>query len=146
MALLAMAACDGGSPTSVSPTTTSPSAAVSPSAGSSFSPSAAAGQATVTIVAPKGATTKNFSQTQVSVAADTPIEIRFRNDDPGVAHNVQIFQGTETTGTPLWAPEGNAMITGKDATTYQVPALPAGTYAFNCYSHPATMTGTLTVG
>jgi plastocyanin len=38
------------------------------------------------------------------------------------------------------------MITGDDATMYQVPALPAGTYAFNCYAHPATMFGTLTVG
>ena len=145
--LLATAACDsgtGGSPTSVTPTTINPSAVVTPS--SSSSQSASASGATVTIVAPKGATAGNFAETEVAVASDTPIEIRFRNDDTGVAHNVQIFQGTATTGTPLWAPAGNAMIIGDDETTYQVPALPAGTYAFNCYAHPATMFGTLTVG
>jgi plastocyanin len=149
--VLAMAACDsgaGGSLTSVTPTTISPMAAVTPSSSASDSPSAsgATGRATVTIVAPNDASTDRFAPTQVTVAADTPIEIRFRNDDVGVEHNVQIFPSTETTGTPLWAPADNAMITGKDAITYQVPALPAGTYAFNCFLHPATMFGTLTVG
>jgi len=100
----------------------------------------------VTITAPKGATLGGFAETQVSASADTPIQIVFRNQDPGIMHNVQLFEGTTTTGTPLWAPPGNAAITGVATTTYQLPPLVAGSYTFNCYVHPATMFGTLTVG
>lgn len=87
-----------------------------------------------------------FAETELAVPAGVPIAIAFRNEDLGVAHNVQIFEGTSTTGTPVWAPTDNALITGVAHTTYQVPALAAGTYAYNCLAHPATMFGTLTVG
>lgn len=100
----------------------------------------------ITITAPKGATLGGYAETQLSASADTPIQIVFRNDDPGIMHNVQLFEGTTTTGTPLWAPPGNAAITGVDSTVYQLPPLVAGTYTFNCFFHPATMSGSLTVG
>jgi len=100
----------------------------------------------ITITAPKGATLGGYAETQLSASADTPIQIAFGNDDPGIMHNVQLFEGTTTTGTPLWAPPGNAAITGVASTVYQLPPLVAGTYTFNCFFHPATMFGTLTVG
>jgi plastocyanin len=87
-----------------------------------------------------------YAETQLTASAGVPLQIVFHNDDPGIQHNVQVFAGTTTTGTPLWAPTGNASITGVDTVTYRLPPLPAGTYTFNCYVHPATMFGTLTVG
>jgi plastocyanin len=133
---LVAAACGGGTDgaaTSIVTTTLPPGPSASPGA-------------ELTLTAPPGATYSGFAETQLSVAADVPFSIRFDNADPDVLHNVQIFQGTTTTGPPVWAPVGNAMITGVDRTTYQVPALAAGTYTYNCLVHPATMVGTLTVG
>jgi plastocyanin len=104
------------------------------------------GGTVLTITAPVGAGNDGFAETQLSAPADTPFTIEFDNQDTGIPHNVQIFEGTDTTGTPVWAPEGNELITGPAKATYEIPALPAGTYTFNCFSHPATMVGTLTVG
>ncbi len=101
---------------------------------------------TLTITAPSGAANSGFAETSLSVAADTPFAIDFINQDEGIPHNVQIFEGTDTSATAVWTPEGNALITGPDEAPYEVPALAAGTYAFNCFSHPTTMVGTLTVG
>ena len=86
-----------------------------------------------------------FRETTLEATAGAGIEVTFRNQDKGVAHNIQFFTGTSTVGTPLWAPSDNAMITGRDETVYAIPALAPGLYAFNCYAHPATMVGTLTV-
>jgi plastocyanin len=101
---------------------------------------------TLTLTAPSGAANTGFAETTLSVAADTAFTINFSNQDEGIPHNVQIFEGTDTAATAVWAPEGNAMITGPDEASYEVPALAAGTYTFNCFSHPTTMVGTLTVG
>lgn len=76
----------------------------------------------------------------------SPITIAFQNADPGVPHNVQIFAGTTASGTPEFAPAGNALITGTATATYVVGALAPGTSTFDCFAHPATMVGTLTVG
>jgi plastocyanin len=101
---------------------------------------------TLHLTAPAGAAASGFAQTDLEAPADTPFTIWFHNDDPGIPHNVQIFEGTSTEGSPVWAPEGNAVIVGPDEVTYEIPALPAGTYTFNCLPHPTTMVGTLTVG
>jgi plastocyanin len=97
------------------------------------------------VTAPVEATTSGFRETTLEADAGAGIEITFFNDDEGIPHNIQIFPGTSTTGTPLWAPPNNAMITGVAETVYEVPALAPGVYAFNCFAHPATMIGTLTV-
>jgi plastocyanin len=101
---------------------------------------------TLHLTAPAGAASSGFAQTELDTPADTPFTIWFHNDDPGIPHNVQVFEGTSTEGAPVWAPEGNAVIVGPDEITYEIPALPRGTYTFNCLPHPATMVGTLTVG
>jgi plastocyanin len=104
-----------------------------------------AGGDTLTITAPVGSSNTGFAEKELSAPADTPLTIIFKNDDTGIPHNVQIFEGTDTTATPVFAPADNELITGVAETTYEVPALPAGTYTYNCFSHPATMVGTLTV-
>lgn len=104
------------------------------------------GSTELTITAPVGASNSGFAETSLSVPADTPFTIMFNNEDDGIPHNVQIFEGEDATGTPVFAPDGDELITGPDSAVYDVPALAAGTYTFNCLSHPTTMVGTLTVG
>ena len=72
--------------------------------------------------------------------ANTPFQIAFDNKDNAVPHNVAIHQGSPT-GPEVFKGE---IFPGPATKTYDVPALPAGTYAFVCSVH-ANMTGTLTV-
>jgi plastocyanin len=99
----------------------------------------------LTLTAPVGASNDGFAETSLTAPADTAFTITFDNQDEGIPHNVQIFEGDDTSATPVFAPEGDELITGPDTAVYEVPALPAGTYTFNCLSHPTTMVGTLTV-
>jgi len=123
------------------------------SANTGVGPSSTAGQTTpplpadthLEVTAPVGATTLGFRETTLEADAGSGVEITFLNKDEGIPHNIQIFPGTSTTGMPFWAPPNNAMITGVAETMYEVPALAPGVYAFNCFAHPATMIGTLTV-
>jgi plastocyanin len=62
----------------------------------------------------------------------------FANNDAGVPHNVEIL---DPAGASVFRGE---VVTGPTTVSYQIPALPAGTYKFLCDVHP-TMTGTLTV-
>jgi plastocyanin len=134
---LGAAACGGGSGGTTGPTDSDTQTGPTATGG---------GGTTLSITAPVGASNDGFGETSLSVAADTPLTIGFDNQDAGIPHNVQIFEGTDTTATPVWAPVDNELITGPAQTTYEVPALAAGTYTFNCFSHPATMVGALTVG
>ena len=132
---LALAACGGGGGSTSEPGGSSPPPTTSSSGSSS----------TLTLTAPSGAANSGFAEKTLSAPADTPLTITFTNDDAGIPHNVQIFQGTDTTATPVFAPDENEMITGAAEATYEVPALAAGTYTYTCFAHPATMVGTLTV-
>ena len=81
-----------------------------------------------------------FEQTTISAPAGKPFRIQFENKDAGTPHNVAIHEGSPT-GKELFKGE---IFSGVATKAYDVPALPAGTYAFVCTVHP-TMTGTLTV-
>jgi cytochrome c oxidase subunit 2 len=87
-------------------------------------------------------TAKNvtFLETALTAKAGAPFHIDFKNDDPATPHNVAIHKDSPT-GEELFK---GAVFPGVAEKTYDVPALPAGTYAFVCTVHP-TMTGTLTV-
>ncbi len=127
---LGLAACGGGGDTTSAP------------AGSTSAPP---GGTTLTVTAPADASNAGWAEKTLSAPADTPFTIVFSNDDGGIPHNVQIFEGTDTTATAVFVPADNAMINGVAEATYAIPALAAGTYTYNCFSHPATMVGTMTV-
>jgi plastocyanin len=79
-----------------------------------------------------------FDTDTLAAPADTPFQIVFANNDAGIPHNVEIKQN----GQSVWLGE---IFNGVETRTYDVPALPAGTYEFICTVHP-NMAGTLTVG
>jgi plastocyanin len=80
-----------------------------------------------------------FDTDSLEVPADTPFTIEFANNDAGIPHNVAIHEDSPT-GPLVWAGD---IFNGVETRTYEVPALPAGTYGFVCTVHP-NMTGTLT--
>lgn len=94
--------------------------------------------------APPGATTIDLSANQLAfdlktmqAPAGQRFVIHFTNKE-AIQHNVSIYDSS-----------GKALFTGQIITSssvdYQVPALPAGTYTFQCDVHPQLMFGTLTV-
>jgi cytochrome c oxidase subunit 2 len=87
-------------------------------------------------------TAKNvaFEQTTLTAAANKPFKIDFDNEDAGTPHNVAIHEGS-ASGKELFKGE---IFPGVAKKTYDVAALPAGSYTFACSVHP-NMTGTLTV-
>jgi plastocyanin len=102
----------------------------------------------VTLAAPQGAAATGFQPAGLSVTADQPIELDFKNEDPGIQHNVVIFAedpADNPDAKPLFS---GSLVTGPSETPYQVPPLPAGSFFFHCAVHPSTMVGTIesTVG
>ncbi len=81
-----------------------------------------------------------YDTTSLEAPANTPFQIVFTNNDAGIPHNVSIHRD-QPDGAEVWKGE---IFSGVDSRTYDVPALPAGTYGFVCTVHP-NMTGTLTV-
>jgi plastocyanin len=78
-----------------------------------------------------------FDTEALTAPADTPFQIVFANNDAGIPHNVEILQD----GRSVWKGE---LFNGVETRTYDVPALPAGSYEFICTVHP-NMRGILTV-
>jgi plastocyanin len=104
-------------------------------AGGSATPTAgASGTASVSISALNVA----FQQTTVNAPAGQPFTILFNNMDSSIPHDVWI---KDATGNPVFQ---GGIVTGPAQTTYNVPALIAGTYTFSCSVHP-NMTGTMVV-
>ena len=96
-----------------------------------------------TLAAPEGAIESGFSTDALTVEANVPIELEFDNEDPGVGHNVQIFDGADDSAPSLF--DGVA-ITGPDSIPYRIAPLAPGDYFFHCRLHPGTaMEGTITV-
>ncbi|HXY71790.1 MAG TPA: cupredoxin domain-containing protein [Actinomycetota bacterium] len=82
-----------------------------------------------------------FGSTTLQAPANTPFDIVFDNQAPGVAHNVAIYTNSSAS-TVLFR---GALVTGVKTVTYHVPALKPGTYFFRCDVHPTQMTGTFVV-
>jgi plastocyanin len=115
-----------------------PGASAAPSGSPAGSP-AASGAASGTVLE-LTASGIAFDKTDLTAPAGAPFQITFTNNDAGIPHDVAIHTGSPT-GPIVWQ---GAIITGVATQTYDVPALPAGTYGFTCVVHP-NMTGTLTV-
>jgi plastocyanin len=115
-----------------------PGASAAPSGSPAGSP-AASGPASGTVLE-LTASGIAFDKTDLTAPAGAPFQITFTNNDAGIPHDVAIHTGSPT-GPIVWQ---GAIITGVATQTYDVPALPAGTYGFTCVVHP-NMTGTLTV-
>jgi plastocyanin len=82
-----------------------------------------------------------FDRPELTIAADTPTTLRFENRVT-IPHNVTIHEGDATSvGAERWR---GALLAGPASVVYELPALPAGRYAFVCSIHP-TMAGTLDV-
>ena len=81
-----------------------------------------------------------FDTGELSAPPNTPIQLTFVNDDNGIPHDVAIRKDSPT-GDQVFSGE---VFPGIATKVYDVPALPAGGYAFVCTVHP-NMTGTLTV-
>jgi len=118
----------------------SPSAA--PSAGASGAPvaSPAASGSPAGTVLEITASGIQYDKAELTAPAGVAFQIKFTNNDAGTPHNVAIHKDSPT-GELVWEGE---IFSGIDSRTYDVPALPAGTYGFACTVHPS-MTGTLTV-
>jgi len=80
-----------------------------------------------------------FVQDCLAAPAGAKFTIAFHNADSGVPHNIAILN---SAGDKVFT---GTIFTGDKTQTYDVGALPAGTYSFHCDVHP-TMTGTFIAG
>jgi plastocyanin len=78
----------------------------------------------------------------IQATAGQSFSIEFDNRDEGTQHNIEVFSGEETSGDTVF--QGD-LVTGPNQVVYKVPALDAGTHAFNCVVHPTTMIGSIEV-
>jgi plastocyanin len=83
-------------------------------------------------------TNSRFVPASLSAPASTRFEIRFRNNDSGVPHNVAIYADS-TAARTLYR---SATFGGPATRVFSVPGLRAGTYFLRCDLHATTMTGT----
>lgn len=103
-----------------------PPASASPSVASGV-PSSAAGSAVKV-----SASSIKFDQPTAEVPADVAFQVEFANNDAGIPHNVAVREGS-ATGAEKYKGE---IFNGVATKVYDVPALPAGPYAFVCTVHP----------
>ena len=80
-----------------------------------------------------------FDPVDVDVPAGEGFKIAFDNRDAATVHDIDIHRDAPSGEVVFDGPT----IAGPAATSYDVPALSAGTYAFVCSVHPGEMRGTM---
>jgi len=113
-------------------------AAASPEPGASAGASPGASETPTGTVLQIAAQNIQFDKTELEAPADQPFQIEFANNDAGIPHNVEILDSSNASVF-----KGD-IFNGVETRTYDLPALPAGSYTFICSVHP-NMKGTLTV-
>lgn len=82
-----------------------------------------------------------FDKDCLAAPAGQAFTLAFDNKD-SATHNIVILRSHTDTGQPLFrAP----IVQGPRTETFNVGALPAGSYAFHCEVHPQRMSGTFVV-
>ena len=81
-----------------------------------------------------------FDKTALTASVG-PITIKFSNEDGGVPHNLQVFEGTDAKGKSVGQTD---LVPGPIEQELKLD-LTAGEYYYHCDVHPTTMKGTLTV-
>jgi plastocyanin len=95
------------------------------------------------LAAPEAAIQEGFSTDTLAFEPECPIELEFENQDPGVGHNVQIFDGPDDTSPVFFRGDD---VPGGETDTYEIAPMAEGEYFFICQLHPNTaMEGTITV-
>ena len=113
--------------------------APSASPGASASPSASGSAAPSGTVVTESALNIAFETKDLKAPAGAPFQIEFDNKDAGIPHNIAI---KDASGSDVFTGE---IFPGVAVKTYDIPALPAGSYTFVCTVHP-NMTGTIAAG
>jgi plastocyanin len=81
-----------------------------------------------------------FDKTTLTAPADTAFKLTLDNKDAKTNHDVDFL---DAGGTRVYDMKD---FPGPEVKTFDVPAMKAGAYKFECSIHPALMNGTLTVG
>jgi plastocyanin len=102
------------------------------------------GTTALTLTAPTGAAGTGFSTKCLAVRPGENFTVAFSNQDTA-PHNFAIYTDSQATKLLGGAPSATDIVAPGAGTTYQVKALPDGTYFFRCDVHPTTMTGTFVV-
>jgi cytochrome c oxidase subunit 2 len=84
------------------------------------------------------ATNVSWSVNCIRVHAGQPVTVTLQNNDSGIQHNFSIYTAPDLKKNLFKAP----LLTGPASEVLHVPALPAGTYYFQCDVHGQAMSGT----
>jgi plastocyanin len=139
-------------PTTQAPSPPPPPPAPPPSPSPSLSPTPSPSPSSSAACSPDGteldlaAAGIAFDTDCLAAPADTAFTIAFDNQDAGTPHNVHIFSADPAQDPNAESLFTGDLVTGPETVTYQVSALPAGTYYFHCDVHPTQMFGTFVSG
>jgi plastocyanin len=86
-----------------------------------------------------------FDVSCIAVPAGQAITVTFDNEDSGIPHNLAIYSADPMEDKNAKTLFKGDLVTGVKTVTYNVPALPAGTYHFHCDVHVAQMYGSFVV-
>lgn len=124
-----------------------PTAAPSPSGGPTAAPTAGPSGSGVAPLVVEVATLPDnaqaFTPNSLDAPANTVVQVNYLNDTV-LEHNINFFDGPDSSGTSLGATISRTGPDDSQSTTFTTPATP-GDYYFWCDLHGASMIGTLHV-
>jgi heme/copper-type cytochrome/quinol oxidase subunit 2 len=85
-----------------------------------------------------------FNKDCLSGPVNKRFEIEFDNQE-ALPHNVAFFEGSDASAPRILPEADTPVFSGPQTTTYQLPALKAGSYFFRCDAHAQAMQGKLKI-